>query len=165
MSLGGVICTKLQENEVDWAQGFFFSLTVRGTKHATQHSMDAHSASQALDEFLADAKISRDATAHGSWYIDVGVEYSASDTCLQWTTSSHFHTGDIHTRDTRHTPVTDITRHSPTPPLSHPPGASTATHIADTITLAADTATGDSTAMYGAETTHQLPDIPMSALW
>jgi hypothetical protein len=91
LSLGGVIRTKLQDNEVDWAQGFFFSLTVRGTKHATQHSMDADSASQALDEFLADAKISRDATAHGSWYIDVGVEYSAGDTCLQWTTSSHFH--------------------------------------------------------------------------
>jgi hypothetical protein len=61
--------------------------------------------------------------------------------------------------------VTDITRHSPTPLLSHPPGTGTATHIADTITLATDTATGDRTATYGAETTHQLPDIPMSALW
>ena len=40
--------------------------------------------------------------------------------------------------------------HSPSLPPAHSPGADTATHIADTITLAAGTATGDSTAMYGA---------------
>jgi hypothetical protein len=43
---------------------------------------------------------------------------------------------------------------SPTP-LTHSHAADAATHIADTLTLAANTATSDSTAPHGAETTHQ----------
>lgn len=90
-SLTRVLRNKLQENNVEWAEGFFYSHTIRGTKDATRHSMDHASADLALDEFLTDAKIPRPATERGSWYIDVGVEYSTADSCLQWTTSSHFH--------------------------------------------------------------------------
>jgi hypothetical protein len=58
----------------------------------------------------------------------------------------HTHRG-IHTGDRHYKTLTYAAAVSS-------PGAGTATHIADTITLAADTATGDSTAPYGAETTH-----------
>jgi hypothetical protein len=90
-SLTRTLRSTLQENGVDWAEGYFYSHTIRGTKHATRHSMNREAAEIALNEYLLESKINSSATTRGSWYIDVGVEYSTADTCLQWTTSSHFH--------------------------------------------------------------------------
>jgi hypothetical protein len=90
-SLATTLRNMLQENGVEWGEGFFFSHTIRGTKHGTQHSMGRRSAELALEEYLIDAKIPLHATQTGNWFIDVGVEYSAVATCLQWMTSSHFH--------------------------------------------------------------------------
>lgn len=92
-SLSGKLREVLVESGVEWCENFFFSHTIRGTKHGTQHSMDEASAEVALEEYLMDAKISIHATETGFWFIDVGVEYSAVDRpeCLQWSTSSHFH--------------------------------------------------------------------------
>jgi hypothetical protein len=46
----------------------------------------------ALEEYFEDAHIPPEATQTGSWWIDVGVEFSSPDNaCLQWTTSSHPH--------------------------------------------------------------------------
>jgi hypothetical protein len=90
--LGETIRRKLADNRVVWADKFFFTHTIRGTKHSTQHSMDAQSAELALTEYLQDAQIPEQATRQGEWWIDVAVELrSATDHCLQWRTSSHFY--------------------------------------------------------------------------
>lgn len=89
--LSGVIRTNLAEKGVDWAEGFFFTHTIRGTKHGTQHSMSRAAATTTLEEYLLDAKIPPEATWDGEWWIDVGVELSSENRCLQWRTASHFH--------------------------------------------------------------------------
>lgn len=83
---------KLEDEDIKWAQGFFFIHTIRGTKHSTQHSKDQESAQLALQEFLLEADIPTSAISEGEWWIDVGVEINSLDSmCLQWRTSSHFH--------------------------------------------------------------------------
>jgi hypothetical protein len=90
--LPDTIRTELAINGVDWAEDFFFCHTIRGTKHATQHSWNAISADFALTEFLLDARIPVEATYEGMWWIDIGLEISSDEgACLQWRTSSHFH--------------------------------------------------------------------------
>ena len=90
--LVGTIRQKLLQRGVDWGRGIFVLHTVRGTKNGTKHSLDDHSVSVALREYLASIHLSANILeADGEWYIDVGVEFSSEDHCLQWRTTSHYH--------------------------------------------------------------------------
>lgn len=89
--LGPTIRHHLARNNVIWAEGFQFLHNVRGTKQGTLHSMDAHSADMALDEFLLELSLSRETLLRGIWFIDVAIEFMSDDGgCLQWRTDSHF---------------------------------------------------------------------------
>ncbi|TFK32541.1 hypothetical protein BDQ12DRAFT_772989 [Crucibulum laeve] len=84
----------LQANNVNWAEGFIFMFTVRGTKAISRHSMTEDSATTALADYLFALDIPIEATQdeQEQWYIDVGLEfYNAQHKCLQWRTDSHFH--------------------------------------------------------------------------
>lgn len=80
----------LDREDVAWAQDFFVMHTIRGVKHATSHSPDFDEAEFHLRQFLLDAKISPAAHLLGTWWIDVGIEFSSDEgQCLQWITSAH----------------------------------------------------------------------------
>ncbi|KAJ4469609.1 hypothetical protein C8R41DRAFT_970774 [Lentinula lateritia] len=91
-NLVGRIRRNLEDANVDWAESFFFTHTVRGFKHGTQHEMNEDEAQLALDILLNHADLSRDATERGEWWIDVGLELCSDiQSCLQWVTTSHYH--------------------------------------------------------------------------
>jgi hypothetical protein len=82
----------LRDNGVDWAEGFFFVHTIRGTKQSTRHAKNAEAAQQALEEFFDEADIPIESSEEGEWWVDVGLEFSSGTAaCLQWRTSSHVH--------------------------------------------------------------------------
>jgi hypothetical protein len=84
--------TVLTDNHVDWAEGFFFLHTIRGTKQSTRHAKNAEAAQQALEEFFDEANIPMESSQEGEWWVDVGLEFSSGTAaCLQWRTSSHVH--------------------------------------------------------------------------
>lgn len=86
-NLAMVIRQNLAQNGVAWTDGFFFTHTVRGVKHSTQHNNSDPDAMASLDEFIEDVGLS---TTQGQWWIDVGLEiHSEDELCLQWRTSSH----------------------------------------------------------------------------
>jgi hypothetical protein len=79
-------------NAVDWAKDFFFLHTIRGTKHGTQHAINAEAAHLALQEYLKESSVTEGRMSEGKWWVDVGLEFSSRDNCcLQWKTSSHYH--------------------------------------------------------------------------
>lgn len=87
---GSRIRDLLGSNGVEWAGGLFFLHTIRGIKHATQHSMTQGAAAYAFEKMLSEAHIPEGAVEGGSWWIDVGLEFcSAERRCLQWLTASH----------------------------------------------------------------------------
>ncbi|KIK51762.1 hypothetical protein GYMLUDRAFT_64661 [Collybiopsis luxurians FD-317 M1] len=89
--LAETLRAKLTEAGVDWADGFFFTHTVRGVKHSTQHRMSVEAADSTLRDFLYQANVPETALDSGDWWIDVGTEFHSQDElCLQWSTSSHF---------------------------------------------------------------------------
>jgi hypothetical protein len=103
---------ELKDNNVNWAEDFFFIHMIRGTKHGSQHSKDEQSASLALTEYLSDCKIPEEALDDGDWWIDVGLEISSTEhACLQWRTSSHFHMTKevLHINDTHASRITSLT--------------------------------------------------------
>ena len=87
------LCQQLELNEIGWAEDFFFVHTVRGLKHATRHPKTQEAvglAALALDKALKIAHIPLHATSYGSWWIDVGLEFSSKKgECLQWMTEAH----------------------------------------------------------------------------
>lgn len=86
------IRANLAKGGVVWAKNFFFTHTVTGLRHNTQHTMDPQEALVSLEEFLSSVNLSLDATECGQWWIDVGLEVSPEEQmCLQWRTSSHSH--------------------------------------------------------------------------
>jgi hypothetical protein len=96
----------LRRNGVDWAEGLFFMHTIRGIKLGTQHEKTRSDAELALQSMLINLHLppdkppnGEDSDSHqplyrpyseGSWWIDVGLEYSSQwGRCLQWMTGSH----------------------------------------------------------------------------
>jgi hypothetical protein len=80
----------LRDNGVEWAEGLFFMHTIRGIKLGTQHTKTRDAAELALMEMIEEAHLDEEAMGSGSWWIDVGLEFSSKkDECLQWMTASH----------------------------------------------------------------------------
>lgn len=80
----------LLQGGIDWANGFFFTHTVRGVKHSTQHCCDPEAAELSLEYLLYMVSLSPAAIEQGEWWVDVGLELLNEDEkCLQWGTSSH----------------------------------------------------------------------------
>lgn len=114
--LGQCLRESLVQNGVQWADGFFFLLNVRGTKSGYGHTMSAEGAAGSLNVYLDSLglkdvyRASRDpvfAATKGlqddTWLIDVGLDFSARTTpedvglpmpeepCLLWRTDRHAH--------------------------------------------------------------------------
>lgn len=108
--LGQCLRECLAENNVQWANGFFFLLNVRGTKTGYSHTMSAEAATGSLNSYLDSLGLkdiyiaSQDAefaAARGLqddvWFADVGLELSLrsplvdEEPCLVWRTDGHSH--------------------------------------------------------------------------
>ena len=87
--LRNVIQHCLGEAGHTWGNSMRFLLQVRGMKHTTQHGLGQ--ADVALNQLFREIKIPlQDALGSGTWYVNVGVEFSSvSRDCLQWRTDHH----------------------------------------------------------------------------
>ena len=83
---------QLQLNNVEWADEFFFLHRFCGMKSATRHQKTYKSALMASSKAFEMACIPFEATRHGNWWIDVGLEFcSDRGESLQWITDHHHH--------------------------------------------------------------------------
>jgi hypothetical protein len=55
------ICDNLSQNDVPWGEGIFILHMICGTKHSSQHSLNAEAARRALVEHCHHARIPQDA--------------------------------------------------------------------------------------------------------
>ncbi|TFK60184.1 hypothetical protein BDN72DRAFT_905193 [Pluteus cervinus] len=90
--IGDALRRALEENGTNWHHGLVFLHQLRGLKHSSTHSMDGHSAEQALLAFSKENHLVDAGQLRGDWWIDVGLEIGSPDGhCLAWRTDSHFH--------------------------------------------------------------------------
>jgi hypothetical protein len=91
--LGSAIRSKLRSAGIPWAKGIVFLHQIRGVKDSTFHSVDEDAAQQALKEFLLAEGLDLETIASsGKWWIDVGVQVTATnEDSLAWRTDSHPH--------------------------------------------------------------------------
>jgi hypothetical protein len=90
--LADSIRENLDRHAVPWGEDLFVLHTIRGTKHSSKHSQNEEAAAHALNEHCYHARIPLESICNeGRWWIDVGLEFYSDNSCLQWTTRSHFH--------------------------------------------------------------------------
>lgn len=71
-------------DSLKWARNFVWGTEIRGIKDITSHSLNGtpESRKMLLESVLTDLP-------EGTWYVDVGIEYSIQGRSLQWCTDSH----------------------------------------------------------------------------
>ena len=74
------------EPELEWAGGYFWGTEIRGVKDAYTHPIST----PRVERLRILKSVTKDIdTTHGTWYIDVGLEFILGGQALLWSTDSH----------------------------------------------------------------------------